>query len=225
MDSQPKSAPTRAGGRWQNEVNTQLHGRWLILAWLVWLAVVIPLAVTFLAGISGYRELEYRSNLIYAASLLHIGITVDFYASYYLGVVIADALICWSVAALVLWRKSNDWMGLLTALMLVLLGMRLQHLQDIHPLARQPRHYPVLQRQKASRPPLCSTGPDALTQSSPDPRSTRPLLPVESAARGSCSYGCAHLAATIPAAFLAPCPPAGVSFTPAFVPLLCVLPP
>ena len=124
MDSQPKSAPTRVGGEWQNEVNTQLHGRWLILAWLVWLAVVIPIAVTFLAGISGYRELEYRDNLIYAASFHQIGITVDFFASYYLGVVIGDAVICWSVAALVLWRKSNDWMGLLTALMLVLLGMQ-----------------------------------------------------------------------------------------------------
>jgi hypothetical protein len=39
-------------------------------------------------------------------------------------VVIADAVICWSVAALVLWRKFKDWMGLLTALMLVLLGMQ-----------------------------------------------------------------------------------------------------
>jgi len=46
-------------------------------------------------------------------------------------VVIADAVICWSVAALVLWRKFNDWMGLLVALMLVLLGM--QHI-DLGPV-------------------------------------------------------------------------------------------
>jgi signal transduction histidine kinase len=73
----------------------------------------------------------YRLNLIYTQSFREIGITVDFFASYYLVVVIADALIYWSVAALILWRKSNDWIGLLTALMLVLLGM--QHI-DLGPV-------------------------------------------------------------------------------------------
>jgi signal transduction histidine kinase len=70
-------------------------------------------------------------NLIYTQSFREIGITVDFFANYYLGVVIADALICWSIAVLILWRKSNDWIGLLTALMLVLLGM--QHI-DLGPV-------------------------------------------------------------------------------------------
>lgn len=124
MNSQPASAPIAGSYEGQNQVNTQLHGRWLVFAWIVWLALVIPPMVVFLAGLPGYREIEYQSNLIYAASFHQIGITVDFFASYYLGVVIGDAVICWSVAALVLWRKSNDWMGLLTALMLVLLGMQ-----------------------------------------------------------------------------------------------------
>ena len=123
MNSQPAPAPIARSYERQNQANTLLHGRWLVFAWIAWLALVIPPMVVFLAGLPGYRELEYQSNLIYASSFHHIGITVDFYASYYLGVVIGDAVICWSVAALVLWRKSNDWMGLLTALMLVLLGM------------------------------------------------------------------------------------------------------
>jgi hypothetical protein len=121
MNSRPTPAPVAGSYEAQHEVDTQLHGRWLVFARIAWLALVIPPMVVFLAGLPGYREIEYQSYLIYTPSFQQIGITVDFYASYYLGVVIGDAVICWSVAALVLWRKSNDWMGLLTALMLVLL--------------------------------------------------------------------------------------------------------
>lgn len=123
MNSQPTPATVAGSYEGQHEFDTQLRGRWLVFAWIAWLALVIPPMVVFLAGLPGYRENEYQSNLIYASSFHQIGITVDFFATYYLGVVIADAVICWSVATLVLWRKSNDWMGLLTALMLVLLGM------------------------------------------------------------------------------------------------------
>ena len=125
------SASATVSDAGQNEVDRQLHGRWLILAWIAWLTIVVPCVVTFLAGLPGYREEVYRLNLIYTQSFREIGITVDFFASYYLVVVIADALIYWSVAALILWRKSNDWIGLLTALMLVLLGM--QHI-DLGPV-------------------------------------------------------------------------------------------
>ena len=125
------SASATVSDAGQNEVDRQLHGRWLILAWIAWLMIVVPCVVTFLAGLPGYREEVYRLNLIYTQSFREIGITVDFFASYYLAVVIADALIYWSVAALILWRKSNDWIGLLTALMLVLLGM--QHI-DLGPV-------------------------------------------------------------------------------------------
>lgn len=124
-------APAQVSDARQNEADRQLHGRWLILAWIAWLTIVLPCAVTFLAGLPGYREEIYRLNLIYTQSFREIGITVDFFANYYLGVVIADALICWSIAVLILWRKSNDWIGLLTALMLVLLGM--QHI-DLGPV-------------------------------------------------------------------------------------------
>ena len=118
------ATPAPVSNERQNEVDGYLHGRWLILAWTAWLALVVPFAVPFFAGLPGYRELLYHLNLIYAPSFRQIGITVDFYSSYYLGVVVADLLICWSIAALILWRKSNDWIGLLTALMLVFLGMQ-----------------------------------------------------------------------------------------------------
>ena len=93
MNLQPAPAPIARSYERQNQANTLLHGRWLVFAWIVWLALVIPPMVVFLAGLPGYRELEYQSNLIYASSFHHIGITVDFYASYYLGMVIGDAVI------------------------------------------------------------------------------------------------------------------------------------
>jgi hypothetical protein len=78
MNSPSASTPLTGSYGGQKQAKTQMHGRWLIFAWIAWLALVIPPMVVFLTGLPGYREMVYQSNLIYASSFQHIGITVDF---------------------------------------------------------------------------------------------------------------------------------------------------
>ena len=42
MNSQPTPAPVAMSYEEQNQANTLLHGRWLVFAWIAWLALVIP---------------------------------------------------------------------------------------------------------------------------------------------------------------------------------------
>jgi hypothetical protein len=60
-----------------------------------------------------------RLNPDQAARLLAAGLSLDFYASYVVVTRLANALVSWSVALLVLWRRSSDRMALLTALLLI----------------------------------------------------------------------------------------------------------
>lgn len=48
MNPQPAPAPVLVSNKKQSEADTQLHGHWPVLAWLVWLAVVVPIAFPFL---------------------------------------------------------------------------------------------------------------------------------------------------------------------------------
>src|SRR5437879_11695640 len=56
------------------------------------------------------------------AALQQVGLTLGGYATVTLAVDLVIALIWLAVAAVIVWRKSDDWMVLLVALMLVLVG-------------------------------------------------------------------------------------------------------
>jgi hypothetical protein len=55
-----------------------------------------------------------------ATQLLAAGLSLDFYAGYFVLTRLAHALVFWSIALLILWRRSSDRMALLTALLLVI---------------------------------------------------------------------------------------------------------
>ena len=57
-----------------------------------------------------------------AQALQQVGLSVDAFVGYTLALTILSLLMCWSVSAVIFWRKSDDWMALLVALMLVLMG-------------------------------------------------------------------------------------------------------
>jgi hypothetical protein len=56
-------------------------------------------------------------------ALHRLGISVDGYALFRLSVIIGSALVGWAVALVLAWRKSNEWMALLVAFMLVMQGV------------------------------------------------------------------------------------------------------
>jgi hypothetical protein len=115
--------PSAPGGR-------RLRGRWLVAARLCWLAVTLPVAALFLVGLpvqyAQFRTLSIISDAAYReiarANLLQLGLSVDFYAAYYVALGVLLAAACFAVAAVLFVRRSDEPMALFVALTLVLLG-------------------------------------------------------------------------------------------------------
>jgi hypothetical protein len=55
-------------------------------------------------------------------ALRTMGLSVNVFVASTLVLTLLALLMCWSVAAVIVWRKSDDWMALLAAVMLVLMG-------------------------------------------------------------------------------------------------------
>lgn len=51
-----------------------------------------------------------------------VGLSVNAFVAYTLVLTLLALLMCWSVAAVIVWRKSDEWMALLVAMMLILMG-------------------------------------------------------------------------------------------------------
>jgi hypothetical protein len=115
------------------EPDTRLHGRWLLLARVAWVGVVALIVGVFITSLPVYMvQLQvicapatcsfWQLTPAAAQTLQRLGFSPGAYAIYTLTLVIVFGLV-WLVSALVIfWRKSDDWMVLLFALMFVLLG-------------------------------------------------------------------------------------------------------
>jgi hypothetical protein len=68
-----------------------------------------------------------------------VGLSVNAFIAYTLVLTLLALLMCWSVAAVIVWRKSDDWMALLVAVMLVLMGTS----YVTHALLQQPSPWQV----------------------------------------------------------------------------------
>ncbi len=120
-----------------DEAHTRLHGRWLVFARAIWLALVIPSLGLFVIA-----TMLYASRLIgpdkalralmlhpdpsisgYIVSYFHLYLQVGSYLT--LIVVLASlASLVWIVVGLVIvWRKSDDRMGLLASFGLIMYGL------------------------------------------------------------------------------------------------------
>lgn len=125
--------PSRMNERAQSShiTTTRLSGRWLILARVVWIVLVIFLLGTFIFSISAnFASLhqpcigDWCINSGYlTASEIHAlpqyGLSLDVYAWSLIIINYGTALIWFAVGGILFWRKSEDWMALLVALMLI----------------------------------------------------------------------------------------------------------
>ena len=120
-----------------SDANIRLTGPWLIIARVVWLALVLPGLGLFVAGLLATYQLIQRacgdpvmcSTLtggLTARELLALttsGISVRMYAALFtLFWALCTAVWC-AVGFLIFWRKSDDWLALLAAFFLVILGL------------------------------------------------------------------------------------------------------
>jgi MFS family permease len=121
-DHQPESA-----------ANTLLQGRQLLMARSAWVTLVFLTLAVFFVLFPGYvaREAgQVPQGLPFSGASFALTITLT----------IVSMLVCFAVASVIFWRKSNDWMALLAALSLVMWGttpVTNSYLQSLSP-ARAP---------------------------------------------------------------------------------------
>jgi hypothetical protein len=113
----------------QNEAGTRLHGYWLVLARSAWVGLVILNLGAFVASFPVYiRSLYTPCTTVCTAwqlspdaaqALEKAGIPLGVYATPIVAFIVVSALVALAVAAVIAWRKSDDWLALLVALMLI----------------------------------------------------------------------------------------------------------
>ncbi len=117
----------------RSDKNTLLHGHWLIVARIAWIACVVLTVVIFFACIPVYvAQLEticsgagcaYRQlSPEQATTLQAFGVSLGSYAAYNVILDTISAIVFFAVSVVIFWRKSDDWMALLFTLSLVLSG-------------------------------------------------------------------------------------------------------
>src|SRR5262245_56454937 len=112
--------------------STPLRGRRLVVARAVWLIVAVLTVGLDIAGIPfSYAQASQictgaacrdRLDLLTpeaARALEAVGLSVGFFAAFQVGVITVTTLVFVAVAALIFWRRSDNWMALFSALALI----------------------------------------------------------------------------------------------------------
>jgi len=129
-DPEGKSA---SAGVVSSEAQTRWSGSSLILARLAWVVVVSLLVALFLAMLPAYDTLLQtvctgapcglaQPTPGSALALQRLGLSLGTYATIPLALTSASAFLCLAVGAVIVWRKSAEWMVLLVALGVVAIG-------------------------------------------------------------------------------------------------------
>ena len=132
MDVQHTIESTNSS-KMQDSADTRLHGRWLVLARVVWFILVTLALLVFIFSLPVYIAQLYRvCNGIACGTgqltprivdtLRNIGFSINEYVTINIALAFIQAFIWFTVGGVLAWRKSNDWMALLVSLMMVLLG-------------------------------------------------------------------------------------------------------
>jgi len=132
-----RSVPAHPAGRAQprHVSATRLSGRWLTLIRTAWIILVVGILGYFIASLpetfvtlhqpcagAWCTNATGRLTASQMQSLLQAGISLDAYAWSWLVVTGITSLVWFGVGGILFWRKSDDWMVLLVALMLISQG-------------------------------------------------------------------------------------------------------
>ncbi len=109
---------------------TRLHGGWLALAWVVWSLLVLLSLMSFISSIPTFladvKTLCQGTSCVYEQptlatmqSLHHLGLSISTYVAVTIAINSILALLGCGISALIVWRRPNDWMVLLTTAMLI----------------------------------------------------------------------------------------------------------
>jgi signal transduction histidine kinase len=128
-----QDAPTKTRKR-AHAPDTRLHGRWLLLTRGVWITLVIFTLGTFFASLPVYVAqlqtpcagmacaLSQKLSPGQVGALKGMGLSPGDYAAYIVALTLASVVVCLVVSTLIIWRRPDDRMALLVALLLVTFG-------------------------------------------------------------------------------------------------------
>ena len=132
MNHSSLSMQTTTGEQQQGERDTHLHGRRLVLAWILWgIIAIFELAALIDTLTEALTQLQIpctspctiqqlSSSAI--STLQHAGLSLGDYIAFYLAIILISTLLCYAIAVLLLKRRPDDWMALLISLMLMSFG-------------------------------------------------------------------------------------------------------
>jgi len=120
-DSERKSA----GGAAVSSADTRLTGPWLIIARVVWLMLVIPSLGLFIASLLiSYQQIQSGTIPAPAQQLLSsIGLSISGFAVLNTIFNLITSAIWYAVGFFIFWRRSDDWLALLAAFVLVMFNI------------------------------------------------------------------------------------------------------
>ena len=111
------------------ETHTCLRGPWLVLARIGWSVLVTLSLGLFFVSIPGYyQRLRTLSPSVISdpaavrVGLAHLGLSTDYFASYNFVIALILILVSCIVAGIIVWYKSDDWMALLVAFVMIMYG-------------------------------------------------------------------------------------------------------
>ena len=133
MDVRQTSIERTNSSKMQDTEDTRLQGRWLVLARVVWFILVALALFVFIASFPVYISQLYSvCNGITCGTgqltpqsleiLRNLGLSIGSYVAINVVLTIIQVFIWFTVGGVLVWRKSNDWLALLVALMMVLQG-------------------------------------------------------------------------------------------------------
>jgi hypothetical protein len=118
-----RTAPPSTREQRHHPADTRLRGRWLVVARLLSLALMIGILGVFALGVPRAFQLALLLRPETRAGLARLGLPASFNAVY---LITLDALTMLGFAlfaALIFWRQSHNWMVLFVGSMLLLTGM------------------------------------------------------------------------------------------------------
>jgi hypothetical protein len=130
INSSSTSTQVTLSQKRQGEADTSLHGRWLILARIVWIVLValslaisivdIPLQFVQLHIVCVGSDCGQQLTASIVGDLHKLNLSIDFFAASIIFLEFGSYFVWVVVAFVIFWRKSTDWMALLVALFLIL---------------------------------------------------------------------------------------------------------
>jgi hypothetical protein len=136
MHVQPSLTEATISRSSRSSEGTRLHGRRLVLARVVWAAVVVFSLSIFLLSLPAYfaqlQTVCTGDTCVYsygqltpgsAQALQNLGLSIGAYAASTFVLITVSTLVSFGVAALIFWRRSDDWMAMLVSLFLVTFGV------------------------------------------------------------------------------------------------------